>query len=384
MENQFSFINPPALTALEHAVHLLPGLDRVDLLWNDPQSSELTLLSVNKEASSKFKKINLPLNRISNLNQFRNQKSTVSWYSQSELSFNNLEGNFEHNDLFSEVLKSVLCVSFPSETDEFNDVFIFYFRKDASEFGPIKSGNILNTHQKLIIGRLLFNSLKTILEQLISNRTVMMEYNNSISEMIQFQQQQIEVYKSDSDTYKLQLDDVLMSMVSAVKNKEDLVVLNDDVKDLLRPFISDIEKVKRALKKAINFVKTLQFGLSQNKIILSPIHFKDFKQIEEPRVNHIETSKNKYVTHTKTYQFLEDLEYAADQLNLKRVKLTSAKVGKLLENPITAAAISDKIKNHGRKILLLLEQYPDKWILIRNKFRPIINIQERGKESKVA
>lgn len=384
MESQFSFLNLPAITALEHAVHLLPGLDRVDLLWNDPQTAELSLLSVSKEDSSKIENISLAKKDISNINHFRNQKSSVAWYSQDELPFNDRDSDKIEGDLFSEVLKSMLCLSFPSDIDAFSDIYIFYFRKDASEFGPIKSGNILNTQQKMIIGRLLFNSLKTILGQLTSNREAMMEYNKNISEMVQYQQQQLEIGKRESDNYKSQLNAILAKIVDSVKSPGDIVILEDKVEELLRPFLYDYGKVKHALQKAIVFVKTLQFGLNQNQIVLSAIHFKEFEKIEESKKDIIGQEQNKYVAHTKTYQFLEDLELAAERLALKGTKLTSIKVGQALENPITAAAISDKIKNHSRKIIMLLEQYPEKWNVIRNRFRPIINIQERAKESKVA
>ena len=55
-------------------------------------------------------------------------------------------------------------------------------------------------------------------------------------------------------------------------------------------------------------------------------------------------------------------------------KLTSANVGHKLEKPITAAAISDKLKHHTPKIISLLEQYPTKWPLIRKRFRPLQNV----------
>lgn len=384
MENQFSFLNLPVITALEHAVHLLPGLDRVDLLWNDPRTAELSLLSVSKEDSSEIKDLSLSPSRISKLNQFRNQKTAVSWYSQDELPFGESVADVVEEGLFGEILKSMLCLSFSSDMDSYSDVFIFYFRKDASEFGPIKSGNILNTQQKMIIGRLLYNSLKTIINQLTSNREAMMEYNKSISDMVQYQQQQLDVHKRESDEYRSQLDIILTKILDSVKSPGDIVVLEDRVKELLRPFLYDQGKVKQALQKALVFVKTLQFGLNRHQIILSAVHFKEFEKLEESARQYVEPITDNYVTHTKTYQFLEDLESAAEQLTLKGIKLTSTRVGQLLENTITAAAISDKIKNHSRKIIMLLEQYPEKWNVIRNRFRPIINIQERAKESKVA
>jgi hypothetical protein len=91
-----------------------------------------------------------------------------------------------------------------------------------------------------------------------------------------------------------------------------------------------------------------------------------------------------YSSHTKSYQFLDSLEDAAQKLIQNGLKLTSMNVGRELQQPVTAAAISDKLKNHAYKIHLLLKQYPGKWPVIRNQFRPVINIQEKQLEQKYA
>ena len=196
----------------------------------------------------------------------------------------------------------------------------------------------------------------------------------------------METGRQEIDNYKTQVDGILYGIVDQIKHSEDTVVLDEEVKNMLRSSIGDYNRVKKALQKAITFVKTLQFGLNKTQLVLLPIHFKEFESetIKKKKESNEDAKQNSYVSNTKTYQFLEDLETAAEKLSIKGHKLTSARVGQSLGNPITAAAISDKIKNHSRKIIMLLEQYPEKWLRIRNRFRPIINIQERAKESKVA
>lgn len=44
MENQFTFIQSPEITALGHALELMPGLKRVDLIKYDPINGELHIL----------------------------------------------------------------------------------------------------------------------------------------------------------------------------------------------------------------------------------------------------------------------------------------------------------------------------------------------------
>ncbi|HRY98937.1 MAG TPA: hypothetical protein P5550_07750, partial [Bacteroidales bacterium] len=59
-------------------------------------------------------------------------------------------------------------------------------------------------------------------------------------------------------------------------------------------------------------------------------------------------------------------------------KLTSANVGRLCPTPISAPAISDSIRNHRDRIISLLSRHPERWPLIRRRFRPITNILENN------
>ncbi|MCK5776479.1 MAG: hypothetical protein KAH25_09890, partial [Bacteroidales bacterium] len=149
-------------------------------------------------------------------------------------------------------------------------------------------------------------------------------------------------------------------------------------------YLYDISMVNKALFKALEFALTISFGLSHEKIILQEDYFIDLKH-SVPQVDgeHIK-QVDEYSADTKLFKFLDSLELAVRKISANGVKPTSSLVGSLLEQPITAAAISDKLKNHSRKINLLLKEYPKHWPLIRNKFRPIVNIQEKSNRCRVA
>jgi hypothetical protein len=142
--------------------------------------------------------------------------------------------------------------------------------------------------------------------------------------------------------------------------------------------------VKNALQNAVNFSKTISFGLMGDELILHDDYFSDL--VQKPKTTSVVQVKqaDEYSANTKMYRFLDSLEQASKDLTIKGMKLTSSNVGSVLESPITAAAISDKLKNHSKKINLLLQQYPDNWKTIRHKFRPIVNIQERASDNRVA
>jgi hypothetical protein len=76
----------------------------------------------------------------------------------------------------------------------------------------------------------------------------------------------------------------------------------------------------------------------------------------------------------KTRLFLDRLERAASKLSANGEDLTSSAVGQTMDRPISAPAITDALRKNRRRVLLLLEQNPEKWPIIRNQFRPLINI----------
>lgn len=383
MKTQFSFLNLPHISALEHAIHLLPGLNRVDLYWLNPQRNELMINSITGDDDS-LQEIEIPsTNQKNKVIAFRKAMKSLAWIDPTELPLYS-EGNSRSTDIFDEALKSILCIGFESDLDLSPNVFVFYFRKDTSEFGPVSKKSILDTSQKKVIGQLIYNSLKTILYHHSENRNTMMEYNRNIALMMQSQQQKLQEIERKNELLENHLDAVLEEIVAEVKLPEDHVVLSEELKDVLRPKAHQRQAVKAAIEEAILFIKTLNFGIPLDEFVITIDHLRNFKQAT-PTVQEMKpTNNDSYDSHTKTYRFLDALENAALKVAQQGGKLTSSRVGGLLQQPVTAAAISDKLKNHRRKILLLLKQYPDNWGIIRNKFRPIINIQEKEHEAKVA
>jgi hypothetical protein len=68
------------------------------------------------------------------------------------------------------------------------------------------------------------------------------------------------------------------------------------------------------------------------------------------------------------------LEEAANIVLKQKKPLIGTNVGKAFEKPITAPAISDALKNHRKTIKDLINENPQRWTLIRNEFKPLINL----------
>jgi len=385
MEKNFNFLHQPIVSVLLDAAHLLPGLDQVDLLHYDEVKGAISLKRLKcKETTKAFYEVKIGEEVRNACRNFRIKNKSSNWYDSVELPFIPEKAAISSPDIFQEILKSVLCIGFPNEKDGANDVFVFYFRKDASEFGPMRQDKVLETTQKIVIERLLKSSLASILKNYQQNRLAMVAHNQQIQALLSSQKQQIEQAKKDVLHLEKQLDAIITGIVEEIKEEGDVVRVADDAKEILRKHIHDLPLVKRSLKKVFAFAKTLSFGLVNEEVVLQKDYFSDLKSMTLETQNHEVRQADPYSIHTKTYRFLDALENAAKKLNAQGSKLTSNLVGSMLEQPITAAAISDKLKNHSKKVNLLLQQYPDNWKIIRYKFRPIVNIQERASEADVA
>ena len=384
MNHSFNFINQPILSALNDAAHLLPGLKQVDLLFQSQNNSDLQIKRVKAKDDYKIQNIVIEENSKADILAFKNKLKGTRWYEPKELPFSSNSKTAGYGEIFDEILKSILCIGFPNETNGDSDVFVFYFRSDASEFGPMRDDKVLETAQKIVIERLLQSSLRAILSNYQQNRHAMMDFNKNVQGLLLAKQNKIKEQAQVLSEMKKRMDSILMGVLNEVKSEGEIVSISEDARLILYDYLANIPLVKEALQKALIFAKTLSFGLLPNEIVLNEGYFSDLKKAEAIKNQSVAKKADEYSVNTKMYRFLDSLENASKKLVIQGLKLTSSRVGAILEQPITAAAISDKLKNHHKKINLLLQQYPDNWIIIRDRFRPIVNIQERAKEFKVA
>ncbi|OYT17139.1 MAG: hypothetical protein B7C24_04230 [Bacteroidetes bacterium 4572_77] len=378
MENQFNFLNQPLLSALQDAANLLPSLSRVDLLSRNKEARLLEHTTVNGNKNEHLSSLKIPKKEYNNYLDFRKRLKGAQWNSLYELPFYKTHDTYEDSNIFDEILKSVLCIGFENHEDRSYDVFIFYFKLDASEFGPIKSDNVLDTNQKLIIERLLFSSLQGIIKSYRNNQKAMIDFNSQIRVLLDSKQKMISAQEKQIIGLNQSIDAVLNAIIRDFKQDGEIIKLSDKAREKLRPYLASFEILRKNLKLAITFARTLHYGNPQKEIVIQEDYFSDLD--ENPIQKEEGIKADPYSIDTKTYKFLDALEGAAEKLLQKGEKLTSTKVGQELLVPVSAAAISDKLKNHKHKVNMLLQQYPQHWKIIRFRFRPIVNVQERADE----
>lgn len=375
----FTFLDNPYLIILEESLMSLPGIERVDLLFFNKDSGKLELHCIErKKNNQKSEQLNIKSDSIDTLNSFRRHQNIENWLNISTIPYSKTNSNTLSQDLFSEFDSHVLTLGFSNETDYSKDLFLFYFRKNTADFGLSLSDKVLSTSNKAIIGHLLYHTIQSRLNTIKHNQKSLKILNEQTRNLLnnkKVTEQSLIQLKTRNKENLLQLSEFLINSID--KSKNDVYYLAEDAKEKIGEFTGSIENLKSILSKAMSLAKTLNFGnaVHEHLLIADYFHFNTIAPSHEiANAAPILSEENSKHKHSKTFDFLNDMEIASQKVLKLNWKLTSANVGSKLERPITAAAISDKLKNHSQKIIRLLEQYPAKWPLIRKRFKPLQNI----------
>ena len=77
---------------------------------------------------------------------------------------------------------------------------------------------------------------------------------------------------------------------------------------------------------------------------------------------------------SRTILLLDRLETAGIKVKQNNQKLTGTNVGSACDTPMSAPAITDALQKHSIRIKQLLKEYPNRWQILRQEFRPLQNL----------
>jgi hypothetical protein len=83
---------------------------------------------------------------------------------------------------------------------------------------------------------------------------------------------------------------------------------------------------------------------------------------------------NQNTKHSAIIELLDRYEEAAQKAKDKEWKINGNTVAQLCSPSVTPAAITFNLKKYQKQINLLLQRYDERWLTIRNEFKPLTNI----------
>ncbi len=300
------------------------------------------------------------------INNLRKANSKFNWIKPDQVPFEIKENNIEQLTFADEERSSVLEMRFKNPYDGNLDVLYFYFKNNIGNFKLTVTNEAMTVAVKEVIQNLLYNQIHLLLETNYSNSAIHYKIASTINN--HSLENKLNSLKQEKFSQVKEIYDYLLLQLTSNENTEF---------SLSKEAIEKIESLKLPIQ---NINKVLSNSL---EILVNKHVFGKYYEITAADIISINVSQSEEVS-VKTQQlsntaiFLDKYENAAKILLSKNEKITGLNIGNNCYPAISPAAISDILKKHQSKIKLLLNQNPNKWDVIRNNFKPIINIVEKS------
>jgi hypothetical protein len=378
MKRSFSFTEKPVLFILQVLPTLLPGIEKVVAVYWSQEKDGLASTILRME-NDDYQQADFQVSDTASIiKRFRSESAPYTWLRIEDLPFDTgLKDKIQLN-IFNELNNNILLIRIKSSIDNHNDLFFFYFNKNLSNFGTVSPGKILSTDNKTIIAHLLRNSilahLKIHQDDKDLNATVSENTRNILTDSYKQRKEIADL----SAKFKNCITHLCCSYLNEIsRNNSRKYQLSESAIEKIKGFDKNIEQLKQILEKAATYADAMVQEKGDCPVLISDFHvFFDTEQEIKEKVNdslleHIGDVPAKYA---KTLSLLDRMEQAAKQLKSQNKVLTSSNLGHEFTKPISPPAITDALKKHRVKILHLFNEYPHRWEVIRNEFRPVQNI----------
>ena len=364
---QYSHKNHYLRHILLNAKLLFPGSIRATSVYYDDQSLDLVMDDVDISADNLSIKA-LPSSSfdIDQLDQLRKQKLRYSWLSSP---FTREVREREQLQIHTEYDNHTLLIRFPNKSVGLNDLLFIFFKNEEQLFRFTSKSAKLSTELKQSIASVYVRNLDVIRQQILEDKKIY----KILSEHINNSEEVERLNKNESDINKGKQQEFYKSLIQKISSEfisdsHYSIDWTDEAIDRLIEESTRIEDLENRIKKAL----IIAVNEEANSSLIIKIKARHISQIGNTPAKSIQ--KNTIdEKHKRTYSLLDRYEKSALQVLQAQLSLTGTNLGKHLDPPVSAAAISDAIRKHSSKITLLLNEYPNKWEIIRKQFRPIQN-----------
>jgi len=350
---------------------IFPGLDRVVVLSIGADGSSDGLELLRKGQQYQLNEL-LTTALADQLAQIAREQPGYLWLTPGQVPFEEEARQQRQLDIFSEEQHVVMQLRM--KVGRQTDCFYLYFRGDQSNFGVSRLQGQLDTARKALIGTLLFRFTRFFYQSSGQFKDYIHQFTNVTKQLLSGQ-------NSESQNPPLswvdQWSQDQLEQLGAARGIQ--LRLSKAALERLAT-APDYRAAKSALEQAARFALMLTLSNEEQDEVLIEAPYLVFPAVSEPDKSATNSLPAAGGRMEKTRNFLDQLEDAAAELARQGEDLTGAMVGKLMERPITAPAITDALRKNKKRILLLLEQNPQNWPIIRQYFRPLINLLEREKE----
>ena len=359
MLQRYTFLNHPFEAILSNSRRLINGLDRCVAIFYNHQTNKEQALMYDGELN------NLSIESVDFINKIRVSTKKANWIKPEQVPFEAKNHQAEQLSFIDEEESSVLELRFANAKDKKSDVLYFYFKNHIGNFKLSNTNEAMGVAIKEVIQNLMYNQIVLYLNDYYSNK----EVHSKVVTNPNFDKLQFKVNSLQDENFK-QIKETYSYILNELTSEEDTdFVLSKSAINKIRQSNIPLKEVKATLQHSLEVLV--------NQVVLGKVYeISDYDIIVTPKNASTKTVVEESLE--KTAQFLDRYEQAANLLASKQLKITGVNIGAYCEPNISAAAISDILKKHHKKIAILLERNPEKWKTIRSEFRPVATISQKN------
>ena len=366
MLSVYSFKKHFLESLLSNASSMFPGAEKLLAVYYN--STTLGLVGKEFLFNSDSPTLNPEISIDQSILKLRKQRPRSTWLKNFEIG-EPINSSKTQLNIHSEYDNHVLLVRFPNSSDGFNDLLFVYFRNEDQIFQFSGNPQKLSTSIKDAVANVLVRSLDVFRKQMENDAAIFKLINQSDSlhnkEIISLKSQ-LKGRDEEQLSYYRGFADLISDPIS--KHTGYLIKWSEESLFKMIKLQLPLKELITVLENAI----TIVINRSTNSGSLIEINTNDLiierhqdKGMDAPVIS---------IRYERTYQLLDRYEEAAKRVIQERIPLTGANLGKSCKPAVSPAAISDALKKHGKKIMTLFDQEPNRWSLLRNEFRPVKNI----------
>lgn len=364
----YSFIQHPLERILERLESTFQGVSEAMIIYVDYNKN----LHWRSFSDDEIEEIQIKEKSVQ-LQRFRKAKVEYEWladdYFDDLATTKRKKKKIKQLSFTDELENNLLCIKFLSPIDHLYDCLVLKI-ENTSVIGMSKQGSSLTVQEKNIIGKLLFQTFRSrINEEYNNNDTHRMVLNN-----IHLQQKNIQRLEEENEqlrsNYKKSVLYFIKNVLARMSDKFRMdVALTDNARDYILDKDLDISTLEKVLVQAAHMAANLTLQFSST-ILIHPENIIINQQEEEyqPLSNNDK--------HAAIVEILDKYELAAEKAQAKGWKINGNTVAELCTPSITPSAISFNLKKYKKQINILVDRYDEKWPILKSEFKPLKNIIE--------
>jgi hypothetical protein len=358
---------------------LIPGTNRVLMIFHSPEMDAIRVWDITYDQDPPSIENLDPTGFIEMIQKQRREAPPFDWIMEDELPFNSKAAPRGQIDIFMASRNQVLRLAQPNPSDGRSDLIFVHlggWEKGEKVHGIRRA---LDSYAREYIGQMAFQSFRLFMGRTRSTDDHRERFMQRTRESFRIFLREREQNRRTALRYQ---DSLLRLAEARLKELGQQYTtgfhFNESAKEAIRNYPGDIAQLLQRIDKAAEYALELYRGSQEPELGIED-WFLETVTGNEPGEKVIEHQEvNVKGALTRTIELLDKLEDAARRADQSSQKLTSVNVGRLCPTPISAPAITDSIRNHKDRILVLLQKHPERWSLIRNRFRPITNLVERS------